>query len=135
MKQIKVAIESIIRTWEEVTLICMNSAWLKEWPDVCHEFTGFEVEKAITRDIFQLASQVGLDEVDADNVEELLVSHGSSLSNEELQELDEHHAMQEAKDNGDSEPEKFLNTKTLSDANKMLCDALELVVENDPDME
>lgn len=71
-----------------MTVTHMNNVWQKVWLDVCHNFTGFEVEEAITRDIVQLASQAGLDELDVDDVEELLVSHWSRLINEELQELD-----------------------------------------------
>ena len=44
-------------------------------------------------------------------MEELLTSHGKSLTNVELQELDEHRTKQEAKDAEDGEPEKLLGKK------------------------
>ena len=76
---IKKAVENIGEAWEDVTNISIKFAWRKVWPDVCHHFTGFEVQESITRDIVQLANQAGLTAVDINDVEELLASHGSSF--------------------------------------------------------
>ena len=78
-------IENIDGAWEDIANISMNSARWKVWPYVCYEFTGFEVQESITRDIVQFANQARLIEVGFNDVEELLDSHGSCLTNEELQ--------------------------------------------------
>jgi hypothetical protein len=54
----------------------MNSSWKKLWPESCHNFEGFEEnEAAVANDIVELANQLGMDEVDIDNVQELLQPH------------------------------------------------------------
>ena len=133
----KKAVENIGEAWEDVTNNSIKFAWRKVWPDVCHDFTGFEVQESITRDIVQLANQAGLTAVDINDVEELLASHGSSLTNEELQELDEHRKRQEAENTAteEAEPEKFLSTKNLTDVFLKLSEVLAIISNNDPDME
>jgi hypothetical protein len=69
-------IRNIVAAWEKVTTNCMNSSWKKLWPKACHDFGRFEEnEAAVTNDIVLLANQLGMDEVDIDNVRELLQSH------------------------------------------------------------
>jgi hypothetical protein len=75
-------IRNIVAVWEEVTTNCMNSSWKKLWPQACHDFRRFEEnEAAVANDIVELAIQLGMDEVDIGNVQELLQT---SLTNEEL---------------------------------------------------
>ena len=57
---IRNAIENIDGVWEDITNISMNSTWQKLWPDVSHEFMGFEVQESFTREIIQFANQTGL---------------------------------------------------------------------------
>jgi hypothetical protein len=69
-------IRNIVAAWEEVTTNCMNSSWKKLWPKVCHDFRGFEEnEAAIANDIVELANQLGMDEVDIDNMQKLFQPH------------------------------------------------------------
>ena len=65
----------------------MNTVWCKAWPDVIHDFRRFDVIPGLQQDIVRLAHNVGLEEVDGDNVGELLGSHNEKLAKEYLMEL------------------------------------------------
>jgi hypothetical protein len=81
-------IRNIVAAWEEVTINHMNSSWKKLWPEVCHNFRGFEENEAVVvNDIVEFANQLGMDEVDINNVWELLQSQLTSLTNKELVDL------------------------------------------------
>jgi hypothetical protein len=69
-------IRNIVAAWEEVTTNFMNSSWNKLWPETCHNLRWLEEnEAAVVNDIVELANQLGMDEVDIDNAQELLQSH------------------------------------------------------------
>ncbi|CAM2116375.1 unnamed protein product [Caretta caretta] len=82
-------VENIDTSWEEVTSQCMNGIWRCAWPDAVHSFIGFDAVPALKQEIVKLAKDVGLEEVEDDDVEELLESHAEQLTNEELTELNQ----------------------------------------------
>ncbi|XP_051885228.1 tigger transposable element-derived protein 1-like [Pristis pectinata] len=132
------AIENISASWAEVTSVCMNNVWRKLWPEVCGDSVGCEEgEQVIISDIVQLAAQAGLDEVDADDVVELLRSHGDGLTNEELQELEQYCVCVQTEDTESTETpaERNLSIAILMEGIKKIEEGLELFSANDPDWE
>jgi hypothetical protein len=125
-------IRNIVAAWEEVTTNFMNSSWNKLWPETCHDFRGFEEnEAAVVSDIVELANQLGMDEVDIDNVQELLQSHQTSLTNEELVELEQHCSTEDNDDSTDDDvPNRNLTTRVLTEGISKIMDALDLFTEN-----
>ena len=92
----------------------MNTVWCKAWPDVIHDFRRFDVIPGLQQDIVRLAHNVGLEEVDGDNVGELLGSHNEKLAKEYLMELDEQWASEENADDGKQQAARTLTTNDLS---------------------
>jgi hypothetical protein len=69
----------------EVTSICINSVLRKQWPQVCSDNQELEeLQPNIIRDIIKLNNQDGFE---ADNADDkyVLLPHGQSLSNDELE--------------------------------------------------
>jgi hypothetical protein len=110
------SIRNIVAAWEEVTTNCMNSSWKKLWPETCHDFRRFEEnEAAVVNDIVELANQLGMDEVDIDNVQELVQSHQTSPTNEELVELEQNRSTEDDDDSTDGDvPNRNLTTRVLA---------------------
>ncbi|XP_066489716.1 tigger transposable element-derived protein 1-like [Tiliqua scincoides] len=131
------AIENISMSWKEVTSSCMNGVWCKMWPEACYDFNGFaDASSDITRDIVNLANEAGMDEVDAEDVEELLNSHGEELTKEELEEIENQHAAEEEEDEMEGAPPvRNLTTAMLSEGIAKINEILNIWSENDPDWE
>jgi hypothetical protein len=81
------AINNIRAAWNEVTPNCINGGVWKK-PKARNNFVGVE-EESVVQNIVELASEAGLEDVNDDDVEEWLQSHGESLINDELRELAE----------------------------------------------
>ena len=78
-------INSINAAWEEVSVNYLNGVWRQLLPDFMHDFAGFEPMENIVEVISRLAQDVGLDEVTAESVTEMLYSHGQEISSEGLE--------------------------------------------------
>lgn len=132
------ATENISMAWKEVTSNCMNGVWCKVWPEARYDFNRFDdASSDITRDIVNLASDAGMDEVNADDVEELLNSHGEKLTKEELEELEKQHAVEEEEEDEmeGAPPVRNLKTAMLSEGIAKINEILNVWSENDPDWE
>jgi hypothetical protein len=123
---------NIAVAWEKVITNCMDNSWKKLWPEACHDFRGFEEnEAAVTNDIVELANQLGMDEVDIDNVQELSQSHQTSLTNEELVELEQHRSTEDDDSTDDDVPNRNLTTRVLTEGINKIMDVLDIFTEND----
>jgi hypothetical protein len=72
-----------------------------------------------------------MDEVDIDNVQELLQSHQTSLTNEELVELEQHRSTEVDDDSTDDDvPNRNLTTRVLTEGINKIMDVLDLFTEN-----
>ena len=82
------------------------------WPEAVIEFRGFTEAKVseARQQIVDMALQVGFEEVDEDDVEDLLLSDREELSNEDLWALEEKRIREES----ESSPLEFLPVKTLT---------------------
>ena len=106
------------------------------WLEAVIEFRGFaEAEVGEARQkIVDMALQVGFEEVDEDDVEDLLLSHMEELSNEDLLALEEEHIREES----ESSPEEVVSvetfaTKVMAKGFKLVDDAMAIFDEHDPD--
>jgi hypothetical protein len=130
-------VRNIVAAWEEVTTNCTNSSWKKLWPEACHDFRGFEEnEAAVANDTVDVATQIGMDEVDINNVQELLQSHRTSLTNEELVELEQQCSPEDNDDSTDDNvPNRNLTTRVFTEGINKIVDVLDLFTENDADFD
>jgi hypothetical protein len=61
----------------------MNACWKNLLPKMVYDFTGFkEVTDDIRYKTVQLSNHAGFDQVDKDDVEDVLASHGNELTSE-----------------------------------------------------
>jgi hypothetical protein len=87
---INLAIDIIVEAWNDATKDCLHRVWRKFLPDSVDDFVDFEPSDELTQikaSCVALARQVGLEEVENEDVEELLQSHTEDLSTRDLQQL------------------------------------------------
>ncbi|XP_064077646.1 tigger transposable element-derived protein 1-like [Macrobrachium nipponense] len=80
------AVRNIASAWDEVKMTTLNGAWKKLCPQFVHSFEGFdqaEDVETVARKIVGLSKRLKLD-LEAEDVTELLASHGEELSLEDL---------------------------------------------------
>jgi len=58
---------------------CLNGAWRRLLPEFTHDFTLFGPVENSDDDFSRLAQEAGLDEVTAEDITELLNSHGQEF--------------------------------------------------------
>ncbi|KAK1327297.1 hypothetical protein QTO34_014986 [Cnephaeus nilssonii] len=123
------AVKNISDSWDEVKHTNLNSVWKKLCPQFVNDFHGFEdsVEDVI-KNVVELSKQLDL-EVEAEDVTELLASHGEELSAEELTQLKQQFIEEE--DTPTPEPRRF-TSKALAGAFAMIEDALARFEAQDP---
>ena len=132
------AIYIIERAWGEVSSRVLNAAWRKIYPSAVHSFEGFvETEQAVMKEIVEMANQLGFDEVDEDDVQELLASHETPLTNEELLELDRQDLEELQHDELEEEhediltPQRGLTAQGIKKAFDKIYEGLGYFLEND----
>ena len=113
---IKNAIDNIAYAWAEVTQSCMKGVWKKIWPELsCSSDFNPENELSNSRqDIVDMARSVGFEDVDQANVDELLQSHLSEITNEDLLEM-ENDRENDKEGELSVEPIKHLSTAQLTE--------------------
>ncbi|KAG7172004.1 Tigger transposable element-derived protein 1-like 128, partial [Homarus americanus] len=89
---IKDAITNITLVWKSVPETALNGVWSDLWPEVVHDFKGFNEGKDV-KDIMKLVKEVrgdsGFQEIQEEDVTELLVSMEDPLTSEEVLEMAE----------------------------------------------
>ncbi|KAG7175319.1 Tigger transposable element-derived protein 1-like 138 [Homarus americanus] len=82
---IKVAIANIALAWKSVPETALNGVWYNLWPEVAHDFKGFDEGKDV-KDIQKLVKEVrgdsGFQEIQEEHVNELLISMEDPLTSE-----------------------------------------------------
>jgi tRNA splicing endonuclease len=94
-------------------------------------------EESVLQNIVELADEAELEDVNDDYVEELLQSHGESLSNYELRELAEQliQSESEAFDAKEETLVRDLTTDFLSNSITTIMHNMDEFINNDPDWE
>ena len=75
---IKDAVTFIKQSWDEVPTKCLNGVWKKLCPQFVHSFEGFNVDDIVSKankDTISYAQDLGLDEVEEEDINQLLQSH------------------------------------------------------------
>lgn len=109
---IKKGIYNIDAAWKEVTPQAMNGCWRKIWPEVVHDFKGFDVQ-AVRGDIVKLSHTAGFTDVDEQDVQELLDSHDQPLSVEDLLQMQEQRALAEDEEEEEEDESRGLTLAKL----------------------
>ncbi|XP_029054068.1 tigger transposable element-derived protein 1-like [Osmia bicornis bicornis] len=81
------AVANINLSWNEVTEKCLKGVWKNVWPELSKNV---DIRESIVDvdEIVKLANQTGLDNINAQDIDELLqVTIDESLSNDDLKEL------------------------------------------------
>ncbi|XP_064087452.1 tigger transposable element-derived protein 1-like [Macrobrachium nipponense] len=131
------AVKNIAGAWDEVQQTSMNGAWKRLCPQFVNDFIGFEEFKtlelqSVTNKIIGISKELHL-EIDAEDVNELLESHGEELSEEDLIQL-EKQVIEEEEEAPVPDP-LSLSDKGLSEAFFHIEKAMALFEAVDPDME
>ena len=93
---------------------CLHGAWRRLLPEFAHDFTLFGTVEN-NDDGSRLAQEAGLDEATAEEVTELLNSHGQELSKENVEKLTKELSYQkeEKKEKDEESPLKYMKTSDL----------------------
>ncbi|XP_028921782.1 tigger transposable element-derived protein 1-like [Ornithorhynchus anatinus] len=137
---IKNAIDLLALAWTDVAPACLNGGWRNLLPQMVVDFRGLDGQLVLLRRLraqcVTLAKEVGFDEVEAGDVEELLESHGEELSAEELlQLLAEVKAEGADEEDVDEAPFRELTQAVLSDSLQQIEEALCTLEEHDRNVE
>ena len=90
------AIDNLSVAWQEVKTTNMNRVWRKIWPECIGDFHGLEQPiNEVHEQIVGLAHHTGLIEGEAEDVVELLESHGEELSNDDLMQMEQQRAAEQ----------------------------------------
>lgn len=94
---------------------CLNGAWRRLLPEFTHDFTPFGPADNSDDDVSRLAQEAVLDEVTAEDVTELLNSHGQELSYENVEKLAKElsYKKEEKKEKAEEPPLKYMKTSDL----------------------
>jgi len=136
---IRDAIMLVGEAWAAVTSMCMNAVWKQMCPYLVHDCKGFAVDEDLNQmieKIVQLANIVGFNEVDLNDVVDVLMSDKEEFSNEDLIELKEE-SREVAGEEGIEEGEvvRMLTSERLSEALRIIDEALAIFDEEDPNTE
>lgn len=125
-------VKNIADSWDEVKHTNLNGVWKKLCPQVVNDFHGFEeTVKAVTKNVVALSKQLNL-EVEADDVTELLASHGEELSAEDLIQL-EKQMIEEEEETPTPEPRRF-TSKGLAEGFALIEEGLAKFEAEDPNI-
>ncbi|KAG7162546.1 Tigger transposable element-derived protein 1-like 123 [Homarus americanus] len=95
---IKDDIINITLAWNNVPETALNGVWRNLWPEVVHDFKGFDEGKDV-KDIMNLVKEVigdsGFQKIQDEDFTELLVSLEDPLTSEEVLEMTEKHEEEE----------------------------------------
>jgi len=138
---IRDAIMLVGEAWGAVTSMCMNGVWKQMCPNLVRDCKGFTVDEDLNQTIekiVQVANIVGFNEVDLDDVVDVLMSDKEEFSNEDLPVLElKEESREVAGEEGTEEGEvvRMLASERLSEALRIIDEALAIFDEEDPNTE
>ncbi|XP_042229542.1 tigger transposable element-derived protein 1-like isoform X1 [Homarus americanus] len=135
------AIANIAVAWKSVPESALNGVWRNLWPQVVHDFKGFDEDKDV-KDILKLGKEVrgdsGFQEIQEEDVNELLVSMEEPLTSEEVLEMVEMAKNHKEEEEATNEPQtvrKDLTIPKLREFMQHVTSATQSALQQDPDME
>ena len=132
---IKHAIENISLSWEEVTPKWLNGCWKKLLPECTIDFPGFETPvKNVIEEIALIGKDLGFENVDEENIQELLNSHSADMDDVSLIELEQQQALQEKYEDDCEEVVKEITIKELEDLFQDMEKVKRRLMDIDPDV-
>ena len=88
---VKDALTFIKDSWSEVPTSCCNGVWKKLCPQFVHDFKGYSIDDNVAKanvKSLRLAQQVGFEDLEEEDIDNLLQSHTQELSNEDLFDIE-----------------------------------------------
>ncbi|KAG7165640.1 Tigger transposable element-derived protein 1-like 144 [Homarus americanus] len=138
---IKNAIANIALAWKSVPETGLNGVWHNLWPEVVHDFKGFDEGKDV-KGIMKLIKEVrgdsGFQEIQEEGVTKLLVSMEDPLTSEEVLEMAEMVKKHEEEEEATDKPQtvgKELTIPKLRKFMQLVISATQSALQHDPDME
>jgi hypothetical protein len=118
-------------TWNEETPNCLNTGWRKLRPQACSNLEE-DGEETVIQNIVKLASEARLEGVNEDDVQELLQSHGESLTNDKLRGFTEQCIQSEltASDAEEVTPVREIFTEFLSNSITAITQTMDQLTDN-----
>ncbi|XP_067932973.1 tigger transposable element-derived protein 1-like [Watersipora subatra] len=131
-------VKNIDASWREVTEVNLNAVWRLLCPQFVNDFRGFDQEginKEILSTLVGLSDKLELD-LQEEDFEELLESHGEELSNQDLMELEAQQRVEEEEEEEETPvPMKKFETKLLAEGFSLIDKAIALFKLQDPNIE
>ncbi|XP_068246736.1 tigger transposable element-derived protein 1-like [Palaemon carinicauda] len=130
-------VKNIDASWREVTEVNLNAVWRPLCPQFVNDFRGFDQEsinKEILSTLVGLSDKLELD-LQEEDFEELLESHGEEMSNQDLMELEAQQRVEEEEEEETPVPMKKFETKLLAEGFSLIDKAIALFEQQDPNIE
>ncbi|XP_045107142.1 tigger transposable element-derived protein 1-like [Portunus trituberculatus] len=140
---IKDAVTFIKQSWAEVPTKCLNGVWKKLCPQFVHSFKAFNVDDIVSKankDTISYAQDLGLDEVEEEDIDQLLQSHRQELSNEDLLDIEAENKREREEAEATAAADKAEGGQTLtatviSEALGKIKEGFAMLEEHDPNVE
>ncbi|XP_068247804.1 tigger transposable element-derived protein 1-like [Palaemon carinicauda] len=130
-------VKNIDASWREVTEVNLNAVCRSLCSQFVNDFRGFDQEsinKEILSTLVSLSDKLELD-LQEEDFEELLESHGEEMSNQDLMELEAQQRVEEEEEEETPVPMKKFETKLLAEGFSLIDKAIALFEQQDPNIE
>jgi hypothetical protein len=108
--------------------------WKKIWPNATNDLQGFDAENIlpeINNETLQIARELGFTDLEHFDIDEVLASHGTELTNDDLEELVKAEETNETSHDGDK-TQRALTTMGMA---SLIEEGLGILEEEDPNHE
>ena len=113
----------------------MNGCWKKLLPECTIDFPGFKTPvKNVIEEIALIGKDLGFENVDEENIQELLNSHSADMDDVSLIELEQQQALQEKYEDDCEEVVKEITIKELEDLFQDMEKVKRRLMDIDPDV-
>ncbi|XP_064090867.1 tigger transposable element-derived protein 1-like [Macrobrachium nipponense] len=128
------AVKNIESAWKEVKISNLNRAWKKLCPNFVMGVENRECLNVVRRNIVEYSKKLNL-EVEAEDVNKLLQSHGEELSAEDPIEMEKQMIEEEEEEEKEEAPATKPSAECLSQALALFKQGLVMIKDQDPKVE
>ncbi|XP_064090868.1 uncharacterized protein LOC135204650 [Macrobrachium nipponense] len=128
------AVKNIESAWKEVKISNLNRAWKKYCPNFVMGVENRECLNVVRRNIVEYSKKLNL-EVEAEDVNKLLQSHGEELSAEDPIEMEKQMIEEEEEEEKEEAPATKPSAECLSQALALFKQGLVMIKDQDPKVE